>query len=154
MKIGFSLSACVMDIYEGKVAIEDVFLIQSGTKIEDTSIEYVSKIVQAYAWDGRMWGDNDATTKIMRDLLISGRVYQPRVVNHRPVPVAFNEHWADLAPTTLSTDENVKAAWNNYQLIMRLAIEDKPVMPQHLVPSDNTKVANEPSILPPLNDNF
>lgn len=82
MLIGTSLSFCVKDIMEGKVKLEDVILIITGTNAwgqkswEDLIVMYKESYWRA---------DPTKGMQIANHLLFTGRIFQPRASNHEPL---------------------------------------------------------------------
>jgi hypothetical protein len=139
MKIGFSFGRCVNDIINDQVALDDVLLIICRTKMADEQI--VSMVISEYFSDGYISGSRDKATEIGLMLFRTGRLFQPRLQGFTPPRVSHSDSvWMDLAPTANSTDPNVLEAWRNYQLIARLVVEEKPVIPSHI---DSSRFQNE-----------
>lgn len=138
MKIGFSLSQCIQDIYDGKVEESEVFLIQTGTLIKDSS--YIRRMIQEYIWDGRMGGDLDKLTEIATKLYLTGKLYEPRAAHHRPTSINWGENWAQLIAPVDTMDENVKKAYQNLLMLQKLAVEKVATLPEHL---KNDKAIND-----------
>jgi len=77
MKIGRSLSACVADIAEGKVDINDVEYIEAGTKAKsDEDWEYVFKFYARTMWRK----DPDKCREIAQSLIKEHKVIQTRLM--------------------------------------------------------------------------
>ena len=71
-----SLSFCVKDIVEGKVAIEDVDYIITGTKIENgLDWQRVVKLYSRYYWQTNPDMGREVATRLME----AGKLFQPRV---------------------------------------------------------------------------
>ena len=83
MLVGGSLSKCVIDIYDGKVDISQVLVINSGTCVD--TVANVDKLFDSYCngsffghgpWEGY---DRDRLMSIVNELLFTGRWVQERV---------------------------------------------------------------------------
>lgn len=94
MKIGLSLSFCVQDILDGKVAEQDVLCIVSGTKA--ATQEDWAKLLQGYEI---YWHKNVGEAyNIAVRLRESGRIVQPRLNGQEPPNIAASlGHWLDLS---------------------------------------------------------
>lgn len=120
MKVGFSFGFCVNDILKGHVDLDDVMVIQCGTYMKEEA--HVIEVIQSYIQMGRIDGNYDEAVKIGLALWNSGRLIQPRLYGGSNTIVASQGyHWMDLTPSPLSTDENVKRAWRDYQVMLRLS---------------------------------
>jgi len=91
--IGLSLSACVCDIINGRVRLEDVEKIISGTRAPNKDAWY--RVVERYkrtAW----YDDPAAAEAIANSLYEKGLIVQPRV-NGQPPPLLATDdglrHW-------------------------------------------------------------
>ena len=152
MRIGFSFGGCLNDILSGKVDYDDVLLIIARTRM--ATIDIVDSVVNAYIWDGRIVAptldDKENATQIGRRLYREGKLHQPRLFDMYPQPVLDDRDiWMDLAPTINSDNEAVVKAWKNYQMVLRLAEEEKPAMPMHLPKKRSTNLP-----IKPIDDNF
>lgn len=132
MKIGFSFGRCISDINTGKIALEDVLVIIARTRIE--SREHIQGVVDYYANSSYIGGSYETALEIAYKLWDTGRIHQPRLFNHQPTQIghSINDAWMDLVPTNISDDENVAAAWRNYQIMLRMSADEKPTIPSHL----------------------
>lgn len=136
MKIGFSFGRCLRDIVNGTVDYEDVYLIIARTAIHDSS--QIDDVVEEYLFrpDYLATLDEDLCKDIARRLYLSGKIYQPRLLGHFVSPVREDAVWMDLAPTIMGDDqqaEQVKAAWRNYQLALKMtSVKSFPKKPSHL----------------------
>ena len=75
--LGTSLSLCVQDIIRGKILIDDVEKIYSGTKFET-----VEQAIAHYTEPGSYWGNSkEKATRICRELWDSGRIVQIRLTH-------------------------------------------------------------------------
>lgn len=84
-KIGLSLSFCIADICTGKVKIEDVEKIITGTRwppeeLEDRLVVYLKEYWHRYP---------DKAKEVFYELWNSGRIEQPRLNGDRP-PAIIN----------------------------------------------------------------
>jgi hypothetical protein len=90
--IGLSLSFCVADILAGKVPVERVRFIVSGTKITDTAV--LEEVVSDYSkthWQGF---DPADVSRLVSDLWFNHKIIQPRLISEDMCPNISNGHWA------------------------------------------------------------
>ena len=82
--IGLSISFCVQDIAEGKVALETVDKIVAGTSVEpgQATEELIALYKESY-WCRYP----DQAEQIFRQLLVEGRIEQPRLADPRRFPM-------------------------------------------------------------------
>lgn len=78
MKIGLSLSRCVLDIAEGRVDIDDVMVIVAGTYFDYDKQDQYKNIKEEYKFT--IWGDipDEKIDDIVYQLWKTGRIHQPR----------------------------------------------------------------------------
>lgn len=90
--IGKSLSFCVKDICEDKVAIQDVTLIIAGTFAKNKASW--NELLESYSKS--YWFKYPRKAKAVANLLLySGRIFQPRAANLEPL---FGQNiWIDGA---------------------------------------------------------
>lgn len=93
-KVGLSLSFCVQDIITGKMDINNVHFISTGTKIENE--EQWQWVMDDYS--GAYWTMNpELAVKIATQLRDAGKLIQPRLEGLRlPVIERRREHWVDV----------------------------------------------------------
>lgn len=89
-KIGLSVSGCIADILRDIVRERDVLAIVAGTCVRDGDWSYVIENYTRYDWDGNPEGE-----AILRRLLDSGRIVQPRVNGQKPA-ATYNGRWLDV----------------------------------------------------------
>lgn len=136
MKIGFSFGRCIRDIVNGSVDISDVYLIIARTLIHDSS--QIDEVIEEYLFRPEYLNglDESSCYKVARDLYHSGKIYQPRLFGYSPRIVSNEAVWMDLAPTIMGEDqdaEQVRAAWRNYQLALKMtSLKKFPDSPAHL----------------------
>ncbi|MFA5075878.1 MAG: hypothetical protein WC480_00445 [Patescibacteria group bacterium] len=87
--IGLSLSWCIQDIIEGKVALDALDKIIAGTRCPNP-VDW-DRVIQRYR--DQCWGANpDLAEKIVRRLLAEGRIEQPRLENDRHHPSVLQKN--------------------------------------------------------------
>lgn len=133
-KIGLSYSRCVRDIVEGKVSIDEVFVIVSSTNFDPTSDAQWNKVWYGYGADGGdadswalpEWEAFDSSHEDMfRDVSIrlwnEGKLHQPRKFGALPHRLPYT--WLDLTvpPEDLDKRPAVKSAWEQYQILLGLS---------------------------------
>jgi len=96
--IGFSISFCIRDIADGKVALEDVSLIIGGTCVErpEDWDEVICRYRPVY------WRSHpDECERIFRQLLAEGKIRQPRVLGCDAPNIPDGGVWAKTAEDAL-----------------------------------------------------
>ena len=87
--IGLSVSSCVLDIVEGKVAYEDVEKILGGTRV--TTLTGLERLLNNYSelyWDR----NPDACVAMFRRLQMDRKLEQPRITRGM-APDTTGGHW-------------------------------------------------------------
>jgi hypothetical protein len=131
MKIGLSYSRCVLDIVEGRVAIEDVLVLITRTDFDPRDDEQWAGIWEGYCYGGMSnpeWGHYDFNSKDDQDkfrsvsimLYTDGKLHQPRKFGAHPS--RRREIWLEtvLPDSELGTRPAVKAAWDQFQTLAGL----------------------------------
>ena len=128
MKIGLSLSRCILDIVEERVDIEDVLVIIARTNFDPTVDEEWKDI-----WDGYTsisnpewahWADVEGAENRFRSVILNlwydGKFHQPRKFGARPI--RRSQFWLETVLPTEELEQNpaAKKAWNNFQTIAGL----------------------------------
>lgn len=96
--IGLSLSFCIKDILNGKVNLDNVAGIFTSTMIksDDDLIMVIDLYCDTY-WANPLEDDIDTfarATEVVRELMSSGRIFQPRVMGLEAVNFAnYGGHW-------------------------------------------------------------
>lgn len=129
MKIGLSLSKCMLDIIEGRVDVNDVLVIVARTDFDPNDDKHWKAIWEGYsgggfgslpAWQGHPDGEQD-----FRDLAVElwedGKLHQPRRFGAHPPRI--NWHWLETFAPTEDVEKNpaVKKAWENYKMLAGLS---------------------------------
>lgn len=121
MKIGFSLGRCVRDIVTGEVAIDDVAFIIASTAIRDTDKQLQAVIFDYTLRDGYLSGLDEARCQeVAKTLFNSNKVLQPRLQGLYRHMQPEESIWVDIFPTTPSTNESVKKAWDAYRFMIHM----------------------------------
>ena len=138
MKIGTSLSRCVLDIYQGKVDADDVMVIIARTDFDPYNDDQWNDIWNGYAgglgkgspYHESSWciiptEHEDRVRGIIQQLHDSGKLHQPRQYGARPHRM-FN-HWYDaiLTPEDLEDNAVAQDAWNTYKIAAKLSSRHK-----------------------------
>lgn len=120
MKIGFSLGRCIRDIVNGEVDINDVAFLITATYIQ--SEEQLENVVLQYTGEpGYLLGlKYDDCVEVAKTLWHTNRILQPRAQGLRRHQQPENSIWVDIFPTTLTDNENVKRAWDNYRFMIHM----------------------------------
>lgn len=92
--IGLSLSRCIRDILDGKVDLDQVHCIFSGTMYSPTLVDRISRIISDHftTWKA----EEEEITKILEDLFFKGKIVQPRLIpgQERWGLTLGHGHWA------------------------------------------------------------
>ena len=131
MKIGLSYSRCVLDIVEGRVAMEDVLVLITRTDFDPRDDEQWSGIWTGYCYGGASkaeWSHYDYNSKDDEDkfrsvsimLYEDGKMHQPRQFGSHPA--RRSEFWLEAVLPNNELDRNpaAKKAWDNFQMIAGL----------------------------------
>lgn len=91
--IGMSLSLCVQDVLNGKVALSDIEQIVAGTSAPD--LDVFKTVLDGYAES--YWSKApEQGVRIALELYHAGKVCQPRLANANHFPVLQNKvHWVN-----------------------------------------------------------
>jgi hypothetical protein len=125
MKIGLSLSRCVRDIVEKRVAIDDVLVVIARTRVDPTRQDHWDELWSGYnsSWDNPEWQglEEDAVREVALELWNSGRIHQPR--NFGAYPQRRPEFWLEAVLPSSELDRNpaAKAAWEHFQTVAGLS---------------------------------
>jgi len=125
MKIGYSLSRCVLDIAEGRVDPEDVLVLITRTHFDPTLDDQWDEIWHGYAyerfgpWAGLRHREDEVRAVILQ-LWHDGKIHQPRKFGAQP-PGAFY-HWREVVLVDEDLDQNpaAKNAWEKFKIIAEL----------------------------------
>lgn len=123
MKIGFSFGRCIRDIVNGEVNINDVMCVIARTSV---TREQLGWLVDEYLLrPGYLAGlEREACVKVAEELMDRGLIHQPRVSGSYRSAVSPKFVWMDLVPTDAANSyPAVQEAWENYQTVLRLAID-------------------------------
>jgi len=131
MKIGLSLSLCVLDIFLKKVDIKDIVVIVARTDFNPEDDKQWKSIWDGYANNGGfspsnwVWGNHAAHEVEFRQIILklhkTGRLHQPRQYGAHPPRIMY--HWLEtLAPEEdVKKNPAVKKAWENYKMLAGLS---------------------------------
>ena len=131
MKIGLSLSRCVLDIVEGRVDIKDVLVVIARTNFDPNDDAQWAGIWEGYVYGGLSnpeWGhydfDNKEHEAKFRDVSIElweqGKFHQPRQFGAHPA--RRPEYWLEtcLPSSELERNPAAKIAWEKFQVVAGL----------------------------------
>ena len=129
MKVGLSFSRCLLDIFEGKVAYEDVLVIIARTKFHPLNEGDWAEIWDGYTNQGttfsqvpwRPYADRELDFKnLTQQLFVDGKLHQPRLTGG--YPTRRPEIWLEtfLPPEELEINPAVKEAWEQFQIVAGL----------------------------------
>lgn len=89
--IGLSLSLCINDIANGKVALGDVEKIISGTCADASQWDaLLARYAELYWEDGP-----ESRLRIARHLYREGKIKQPRLLDNSHYPMIGSGHWVN-----------------------------------------------------------
>lgn len=122
MKVGLSLSRCIRDIVEERVAINDVLVLITRTDFDPTVKEQWDSIWDGYTIINPEWYglDHDRTLEVVTELWNSGRLHQPRKFGASPRRLPY--YWLETVLPESELDKNamVKDAWDKFQVVAGL----------------------------------
>lgn len=120
MKVGFSFGRCIRDIVKGEVALDEVVVIVSGTRIDR---DHIAGVIDEYMFrENYLYGlDHEECLATAYLLWDAGKIHQPRNFGLYRGAVVENCVWADLFPAGETVDPMVRDAWNEYRAILGLA---------------------------------
>jgi len=103
MKIGFSLSRCVLDIVEGTVEIEGVVVIKTSVAMNPLIPSHWATLWTNYTtrtmWSSGPWRRHlDKEKKfreVVHELYLTGRIFQPKLVVGF-TPPRSKTHWGEI----------------------------------------------------------
>lgn len=109
--IGLSLSFCVADILYGKVRLEDVKLIITGTACRTP--EQWAGLLEQYKQSYWQFDERQVANPedVLRTLLESGRIYQPRLHDEEP-PRIGRGFWVE-DESSLAKERDCNCCMNN-----------------------------------------
>ena len=125
MKIGYSLSRCVLDIVEGRVDSEDVLVLVTGTHFDPTLDDQWNNIWHGYTYHPSVWGGlrhrEDDVRAVTLQLWHDGKIHQPRKFGADRRSPAY--HWREVVLMDKELDQNPAArmAWEQFKIIAGLS---------------------------------
>ncbi len=100
--IGLSLSRCIAAICRGEISETDVTRIITSTNCSDD--ESFEDVARRYSMKNRPWEDfADKAHRVLNTLRNSGRIEQPRLLNHGRIPF--------FQPTRIWVSDPAKITW-------------------------------------------
>lgn len=124
MKIGLSLSRCVLDIFLEKVEFHDILVITTGTMFDPTKCSLWESIWRGYSTYNGVWSpypnDEPRFKEIVLDLHYTGKLHQPRNFGGAPYREPLNRAWYDVMPVIDDIESNPALA-NSWQQFKTLA---------------------------------
>ena len=128
MRIGTSLSRCVVDIFTKKVNVNDVMVIVSRTKFDPEDDAHWKAIWEGYThggWSNPEWSQYAANEAEFRAICVSlktsGKLHQPRLFGAHPPRSLYPWYETILTPADLDQNPSVKGAWDQYQILTGLS---------------------------------
>lgn len=129
MKLGLSLSRCMLDIIEGRVDYNDVIVIVTRTDFDPRDDNHWKSIWKGYTGvtfgNAVAWDQHTDKEEKFRDLALrlynEGKLHQPRQFGAHPPRLPW--HWLDtFAPEEeVAKNPAVKKAWENYKILAGLS---------------------------------
>jgi hypothetical protein len=129
MKIGLSLSRCVVDIIEKKVDIGEILVVVTRTDFDPLNDEHWQNIWTGYTGSGFTTRNDwvpyedreEEIRQIVRDLHVYGMLHQPRQYP-KGIPPRKPEHWLEVVlPEDTIKNPGVKKAWDHYKMLAGLS---------------------------------
>ncbi len=133
MKIGLSLSRCLLDMIEGRVNPDDVLVVIARTDFDPNDKEQWDAIWLGYTsgngLSAREWAnynpdDTEASDRFRQlaiDLWETGKLHQPRKFGWRPRRYPYYWLEAVLPHSELERNPAVLDAWQKFQTVAGLA---------------------------------
>jgi hypothetical protein len=132
MKIGLSLSRCVLDIVEGRVDMDDVLIIIARTDFDPHDDVQWQNIWSGYTdrsgWtsnpEWHSWRDKEGAEEkfraVARQLWDYGKLHQPRKFGWNPA--RRREFWLEtvLPSDELERNPAAREAWDRFQVVAGL----------------------------------
>lgn len=123
-KVGQSLSRCVRSILDKEVNIDDVFVVISRTRI--STRDKLREVMEEYTFRGdatSLYGyDIEDIMTVAYKLWDDGKLHQPRLFDNGWQFERIAEHvWFDIVPTPDLTNPTVIEAYQQYEMLRRLA---------------------------------
>lgn len=128
MKIGLSLSRCILDIIEQRVDINDVLVIIARTDFDVANDIQWKNIWEGYTYGGMShpeWGNHLGEEEKFRDVIRTlweqGKIHQPRKFG--AMPSRRREYWLEAVLPDSELDDNpaAKKAWDHFQIVAGLS---------------------------------
>lgn len=129
MRIGLSLSRCVLDIFEERVDYDDVLVIVTRTDFDPNIDAHWDAIWEGYIGNtfgsAVAWQDHLEDKQEFRELVIQlyndGKIHQPRQFGAHPPRVRW--HWLETLAPSEDVEKNpaVKKAWDHYKVLAGLS---------------------------------
>lgn len=126
MKIGYSLSRCVLDIVEDRVDPEDVSVLITRTYFDPTLDDQWDEIWHGYAGErfgpwAELRGREDEVRAVICQLWHDGKIHQPRKFGAQPTNAFY--HWREVVLVDEELDQNpaAKNAWEQFKMIAGLS---------------------------------
>lgn len=126
MKIGLSLSRCVLDIFLNKVDFYDILVITTGTRFDPTNEKDWNSIWRGYSTHGGVWSpysDEELKFKgVVLDLHHAGKLHQPRNFGGQPYREPLGRAWYDVMPVIEDIESNpaLTASWQQFKTLAAL----------------------------------
>lgn len=123
MKIGLSLSRCVLDIFLEKVDIYDILVVTTGTRFDPTIDAEWESIWRGYSTYNGIWSpyveDKIKFKDIVLGLHYEGKLHQPRNFGGYPYREPLGRAWYDVMPTIDDIEQNptLAASWQQFKTL-------------------------------------
>jgi len=135
MRVGTSLSRCILEIYQGKVLMKDVLVVISRTNCDPSDDAAWRSLWDGYAGGNKLYFSSSihpewrtvpaCDEQKLRDVFIElhsqGKLHQPRQFG--AFPSRMPHHWYDVILTNdvVKSTPGAERAWNNYKMIAGLS---------------------------------
>lgn len=125
MKIGFSYSRCLLDIFNKKVDINEVLVIIARTRFDPLNDKHWDDIWHGYCSWNNVWHDYSDKYNEFRDITIKlqeyGKLHQPRMFGAQTFRSPYIWLDAILLPEDAENNLAVKEAWDHLKIVTGLA---------------------------------
>lgn len=134
MKIGFSLSRCLREIYEGKVEENDVLVIIARTDVDPYNDDHWMQIWEGYLYGGLSnpeWAGledhEEGMRRLLQELYDDGKIHQPRQFKAHPPRMQYIWLETFTPYDEIANNPTVVKAWEKYKMLAGLSSTKKTV---------------------------
>ena len=110
MEIGLSVSLCITDIIEGRVAIQDVAMIIAGTNCQGDWESLLKNYSETY-WCGK----EKKAREILFSLVAKNKIVEPRALDW-PAPAFYSSYWLEADAATYPSNNYGDTPMQEYSI--------------------------------------